>query len=92
MLNSRNSSSVWGIAKITIHRDQIPKDIYELLRNVESEPESFKIINHFADQFNLPIDEREKRFILNEPNVEKIESQFYDPLNEIIKRLGLIGV
>lgn len=90
--NQKERQTAWGIEEITIHRDMILKDIYELLRDVESEPESFKIINHFADQFNLQLDKQEGRFILNEPNVEKIESQFYEPLNEIIKRSGLIGI
>lgn len=90
--NQKAKQTEWGIEEITIHRDIISKEIYELLRDVESERESFKIINHFADQFNLELDKQQKRFIMNKLNVEKIDSQFYEPLNEIIKRSGLIGI
>ena len=90
--DQKTRQTEWGIEKITIGRDMVGKDIYELLRDIENEPASFKIINHFADQFNLPIDKSQKRFIMNEPNMKKIDDEFYEPLNEIIKRSGLIGI
>ena len=81
----------WVATGLSIARPVLTAKVYQLLKSISVEPASFKIIKHFADQFQL---ERmtDGKFIMNESNMKIIDSEFYSTLNDIIKRSGLIGV
>ena len=85
------SSDEWIIMSTRINKNVVTAKVYQLLKEIANEPSSFKIINHFADQFGLELN-TDDNFIINRKYMNKIDTAFYDPLNNIIKRSGLIGV
>ncbi len=90
-LEKRTSDATVNVDEIAIDKTILNiKDIPELLIDIKNEPAAFKIIQHFADQFDLKPDKGQ--FVMNRTTIEPIEEKFYLSLNEIIKKAGLIGV